>query len=444
MPAKIVILGMGDTGVLTAVRLRGCGNVTIVAPKGGMVSGQELGLRLAQPRTWLSTSIFQASRYRALRNTRIVHGRANRVDPTTREVHVMETDGTVRVIGYDVLLIATGTTSGFWRTGELETLEATERRVVEHAARLREARTVAVVGAGPSGVSVAYNLKRRHPHQAVHLIQRGPTILPGYARPVQASLSSQLGELGVRLHLGRPAIPPPSPPEGPVPGPLHFSSGASALPADVIVWTTGGMRPNTDFLPDEWLDESGFVRVSETLEVPGTHGVFAVGDVAATDPNRSSHAARVRHRSGQHPCRHAREDTGPAFPGTSWPPLGLHRGPPTRRDVRLPADRPAVALRRMAGPTLPFSPHGPMGAVPGHLGLSSPMAERSRSKPTHRRHQGGSMRRRFSPRVSSTGMRADHVASVGPTRHVLPEPRATDDASPLTSLLPVVHRPVVQ
>ena len=58
------------------------------------------------------------------------------------------------------------------------------------------------------------------------------------------------------------------------------------------------------------------------------------------------------------------------------------------------------------------------------------MAERPRSKPTHRRHQGGSMRRRFSPRVSWTGMRADHVASVGPTRHVLPEPRATDDASP--------------
>ena len=341
MPAKIVILGMGDTGVLTAVRLRGCGNVTIVAPKGGMVSGQELGLRLAQPRTWLSTSIFQASRYRALRNTRIVHGRANRVDPTTREVHVMETDGTVRVIGYDVLLIATGTTSGFWRTGELETLEATERRVVEHASRLREARTVAVVGAGPSGVSVAYNLKRRHPHQAVHLIQRGPTILPGYARPVQASLSSQLGELGVRLHLGRPAIPPPSPPEGPVPGPLHFSSGASALPADVIVWTTGGMRPNTDFLPDEWLDESGFVRVSETLEVPGTHGVFAVGDVAATDPNRSSArnaghaiaAANIRAVTrGRTPARRFR-----APPGHRWGSIvGLQ---PDGMSVYLPTGR---------------------------------------------------------------------------------------------------------
>src|SRR5690606_2743886 len=42
------------------------------------------------------------------------------------------------------------------------------------------------------------------------------------------------------------------------------------------------------FLPADVLDEGGFVRVDEHLRVPGYPNVFAVGDVAASDPNRSS------------------------------------------------------------------------------------------------------------------------------------------------------------
>ena len=48
------------------------------------------------------------------------------------------------------------------------------------------------------------------------------------------------------------------------------------------------VRPNTGWLPAELLDENGFVRVTPELRVPGHPGVFAVGDVAATDPLRSS------------------------------------------------------------------------------------------------------------------------------------------------------------
>jgi apoptosis-inducing factor 2 len=48
------------------------------------------------------------------------------------------------------------------------------------------------------------------------------------------------------------------------------------------------VRPNTGWLPREMLDEHGFVRVDPDLRVPGHPGVFAIGDVAATDPLRSS------------------------------------------------------------------------------------------------------------------------------------------------------------
>jgi hypothetical protein len=48
------------------------------------------------------------------------------------------------------------------------------------------------------------------------------------------------------------------------------------------------VRPNTEWLPPELLDGHGFVRVTPELRIPGHNRVFAVGDVAATDPLRTS------------------------------------------------------------------------------------------------------------------------------------------------------------
>jgi NADH dehydrogenase FAD-containing subunit len=54
------------------------------------------------------------------------------------------------------------------------------------------------------------------------------------------------------------------------------------------VWTIGRTIPNTSWLPGELLDEAGYVRVTPTLQTPDRPEVFAVGDVAATGPLRSS------------------------------------------------------------------------------------------------------------------------------------------------------------
>lgn len=288
MKQRVVVLGCGDTGLLTAVRLPRRAEVTVVAPKGGMVSGQELGLRLARPATWLSTSVFAADRYRGLRGSTVLHGKAHRVDPDARTITVDLAAGGHCVVAYDVLVIATGATNGFWRTDALESLTVVKQRVAEQAQHLAAAETVAVVGGGPSGVSVAYNLKRAHPATTVHLVHRGPALLPAYPVSVRAELHQRLVDVGVRVHLSTEARRPTSPPDGPTPGPLVLEDAESTLAADAVVWTLGRPRPNTQFLPTHWLDDDGFVRVDETLAVRGTEAVFAVGDVAATDPQRSS------------------------------------------------------------------------------------------------------------------------------------------------------------
>lgn len=47
---------------------------------------------------------------------------------------------------------------------------------------------------------------------------------------------------------------------------------------------TYGQQPNTDFLHSQSLDEHGFVKVDERLEVSGLENVFAVGDMSNKEP----------------------------------------------------------------------------------------------------------------------------------------------------------------
>jgi hypothetical protein len=49
---KIRIAGFGDTGVLTAINLPKHYDVTAVSPKLFLLSGQELGVRLARLNQW--------------------------------------------------------------------------------------------------------------------------------------------------------------------------------------------------------------------------------------------------------------------------------------------------------------------------------------------------------------------------------------------------------
>lgn len=73
---RVVVVGLGDTGVLTAIALRGHADVVGISPTPQFVSGQELGLRLARPRAWERDYRIDYSRFRGLDRARLVHGSA--------------------------------------------------------------------------------------------------------------------------------------------------------------------------------------------------------------------------------------------------------------------------------------------------------------------------------------------------------------------------------
>lgn len=285
---RVVVAGLGDSGLLTAIHLaRADVEVVGVSSKPGLVSGQELGLRLARPDDWARDYRIGFDRFRRLDAARVVHAELTGLDLHARKV-VTTTPGP-QEIPYDVLVIATGVSNGFWRRPGFQTHADVSTALASDHARLAAADSVLVVGGGAAAVSTALQVATRWPDRAVTLAFPGERALPRHHPRVWSVARRRLLRAGVELLPGRRArLAPGFVPEAITTGPVEWSTGQPATPADAVVWAIGRVRPNTGWLPPELLDADGFVRVGPALEVPGAPGVFAIGDVAATDPLRTS------------------------------------------------------------------------------------------------------------------------------------------------------------
>lgn len=287
MKKRVVIVGLGDTGLLVAMGLNPEFEVVGITPKPALVSGQELGLRVSRPDDWRRYYRIPFERYRGLRGVSVRHGLVTGLAVNERSVRLKTATGESELLEWDALVLAPGVTNGFWRTATVETAEQVERSIDEIAARLATARSIAVIGGGASAVSAASNLKEAHPSTSVTLAFSQSSLLTGYHPRVRETVQARLIAQGIHvLPEHRAEVPPDGAPL--TSGPVRFVTGQPPVEADVTLWAIGQVRPNTAFLPPELLDANGFIRVDGHLRVPTSSTVFAVGDAAATDPQRCS------------------------------------------------------------------------------------------------------------------------------------------------------------
>ncbi|BBX19627.1 pyridine nucleotide-disulfide oxidoreductase [Mycolicibacterium duvalii] len=286
---RVVVAGLGDTGVLTAIKLARHVDVVGISSKPGLVSGQELGWRLARPGHWARHNWIPFSQFRGLDRVRTVHGTLSGVDLDTRHVVVTRADGSRATVSYDVLVIATGVSNGFWRRPTLQSADDIDSDLRAPHDRLAAAGSVIVIGGRAAAVSSAAQIAGAWPDKRVDLYFPGERALPGHHPRTWRSIERRLTEAGVGLHPGhRAELDEGFAADELTSGEVRWSTGQPPASADVVLWAIGRVRPNTDWLPAELLDDGGFVPVTPQLQVPGHPEVFAIGDVAATDPLRSS------------------------------------------------------------------------------------------------------------------------------------------------------------
>src|SRR5271157_1595475 len=98
---RVVIAGLGDVGVLTAIRLARQADVIGISVKPALVSGQELGIRLSRPRDWARDYWVPFDRFRRLDQVRTVTATLSGVDLAARTVFGRGEDGATITEEYD-------------------------------------------------------------------------------------------------------------------------------------------------------------------------------------------------------------------------------------------------------------------------------------------------------------------------------------------------------
>jgi NADH dehydrogenase FAD-containing subunit len=343
---RVVVAGLGDVGILTAIRLSRHADVIGISVKPGLVSGQELGVRLSRPDDWARDYWIPFDRFRRLDRVRIVQGTLTGLDLAARTVCGRREDGTTFAEGYDALVISTGVSNGFWRRATMQSAAEIGADLRAAHARVAAAKSVIIVGGGAAAVSSAANMATTWPDKQIDLYFPGERALVGYHPRIWKRIQARLTALGVGLHPGHRAVLTDGFAGDQITSePVHWSSGQPAASAEAVLWAIGRVQPNTGWLPPELLDEHGFVRVTPELRIPGQQGVFAIGDVAATDPLRSS----ARNRGDALVARNIRAElTGRPLrryraPGRRWgsllgiQPNGLEVFFPSGQALRFPS-----------------------------------------------------------------------------------------------------------
>lgn len=303
-------------------------------------------MRLSRPDDWARDYWIAFDRMRGLDRVRTVHATLTGVDLDARRVLGTRDDGSPHTESYDALVISTGVSNGFWRRPALQSAGEIDADLRDAHARLAAAASVIVIGGGAAAVSSAANLATTWPDKRIDLYFPGERPLPAYHHGTWARIAERLRASGVGLHAGHRAVLPDGfAADRITTDPVEWSTGQPPAVADAVLWTIGRVQPNTGWLPPELLDEQGFVTVTPQLRVPGRPGVFAVGDVAATDPLRTSArnrgdallARNIRAEFDGKPLRDYRP------PKRRWGSVlgpqrdGLEIFTPTGRAVRVPA-----------------------------------------------------------------------------------------------------------
>jgi NADH dehydrogenase FAD-containing subunit len=294
---RIVIAGLGDSGLLTAIHLAKQAerlDIVGISAKPELVSGQELGLRLSRPQQWARDYRVGFDRYHRLDGVRTVHGELTALDLDTKSVAVKLADGTESTEPFDILVISTGVTNGFWRQPHVQSAAELDADLQAIHEKLDAASSIAVIGGGAAAVSSALNLATRWPAKRVDLYFPQDRAVLGHHPRAWSHVRSRLESAGVQLHPGHRAVVPDGFGFDAITSdPVGFSTGQSPTEADAVLWAVGRVKPNTDWLPEELLDDNRFVAVTPTLQLPGHPNIFTIGDVAATDPLRSSARSRA-------------------------------------------------------------------------------------------------------------------------------------------------------
>nr|WP_062342806.1 FAD-dependent oxidoreductase [Herbidospora sakaeratensis] len=266
---RIAVLGAGYTGLTIAKLLarRTGAPVTLVNDRDRFVERMR-NHQVAAGRT---------VRHQPLRDlvagsgVRLVVDRVTGLDPAARRVDLAGGDP----LAYDLLVYALGSHA------DLDAVPGAAEHAytvagIEQSERLRErmrtAESVAVIGAGPTGLETAAELAETHPGRTVRLITGGP-LGRQLTEPGQDHLRRTLDRLGVQVQENTTVAK--------VDADGVLLADGRHLAVDAVAWTAGFRVADLAARAGLAVDAHGRLLVDGTLRSRSHPEVYGIGDAAA-------------------------------------------------------------------------------------------------------------------------------------------------------------------
>lgn len=175
-------------------------------------------------------------------------------------------------IRYSQLIVATGSRSPDWPFKSSVPLPELKQQLLDSQAKIAAAERIVIGGGGPTSVETAGEIATLFPEKKVTLVSGTSLLLPGVA-PGKVAITAEktLKQLGVELKKNIKVS--------------HWDEAAKEVvlldgekvPADLYIPIVG-LRPNSEFLPRELVDENGCVKINTHLRTT-VDNIWALGDV---------------------------------------------------------------------------------------------------------------------------------------------------------------------
>lgn len=295
MAKTVVILGAGWTGLPLAHKLLKYTvpkvkelKVVLVSPNShffwnvaatrGIIPGDISNEKLFLP-------IEPAFKQYSAENFEFVLGSANDIDQAANAVNVSSTDGTQRVIHYDQLVIATGSSLSsnlpLKPKGDHESHLTAWRDLQK---KVESAKTVIIAGGGPTGVEVAGELAAKYgSEKEITLVVSGDQPMEGALPSVRASVERDLQKLGVKLMKNTRVTDSRTSTNGKQTT-VSLNNGSTLLTQ--LYLPLHGVKVNTTFVPGDLLDAKCNLELDQTMRVVGTENIWGIGDVGNLEPKQ--------------------------------------------------------------------------------------------------------------------------------------------------------------
>lgn len=301
---KVIIIGAGFGGIRIAKALNKTAYDVTLIDKNNYHLFQPLLYQVAT--AGLETGHIAYPVRRILHHMKNVHfrwGEVTHID-TEKNILTLHTPAHDEHLSYDILVLATGTTTNFFNFEAVKgrfmslksisealdfrsyILQNLELAVMEESeTKKAELLNIAIVGGGPTGVEMAGALAEMKRHvlpkdypelnidrMQISLFQRSDRVLEMLDPSLSEKAMKYLQGFGVNVHLNTAVTD--------YDGDNLILNGTEKFPTDTVIWAAGVKAVSPVGLNEAKVYPNGRVDVDEYNRVTGYQNIYAIGDLA--------------------------------------------------------------------------------------------------------------------------------------------------------------------